>query len=121
MKKIALLLVLVFGFVTAQAQEKIKKNTYIKNGDLIEATLHYDNGVVSQTGFFTKDGKVTGEWISYSKQGEKTATAHYDNGVKVGKWFFWNNDTLTEVDYKDSRIAAVSTWKNEDSRVVSNK
>ncbi|MFT5891809.1 MAG: antitoxin component YwqK of YwqJK toxin-antitoxin module [Dokdonia sp.] len=121
MKKIALILVLVFGFVTVQAQERIKKNTYIQNGDRIEAVLYFDNGVVSQTGFFTEDGKLTGEWISYNAEGNKTATAKYDNGAKVGKWFFWNQDTLTEVDYKDSRIAAVSTWKNEDSRVVSNK
>ncbi|WP_299676430.1 nicotinic acid mononucleotide adenyltransferase [uncultured Dokdonia sp.] len=121
MKKILMLLVAVLMITSVQAQKETKKNTYIKNGDLIEATLYHDNGVVSQIGFFTKDGKVTGEWISYNTEGQKTATAQYDNGAKVGKWFFWNNDTLTEVDYKDSRIAAVNTWKNEGTRVVSNK
>jgi len=121
MKKIVVVLVLVFGFVTTQAQERVKKNTYIQNGDRIEAVLYFDNGEVSQTGFYTKEGKLTGEWVSYNLQGEKTATAQYDNGAKVGKWFFWNKDTLTEVDYKDSRIAAVNTWKNDGTRVVSNK
>ncbi len=121
MKKIVVVLVLVFGFATIQAQEKIKKNTYIQKGDLIEAVLYFDNGEVSQTGFYTKEGKLTGEWVSYNQQGEKTATAQYDNGAKVGKWFFWDNDTLREVDYKNSRIIAVNTWKNDGTRVVSNK
>lgn len=121
MKKIMMLVVAVLMITSVQAQKETKKNTYIKNGDLIEATLYHDNGVVSQTGFYTTKGKLTGEWISYSAEGQKTATAQYDNGAKVGKWFFWNNDTLTEVDYENSRIAAVNTWKNEGTRVVSNK
>ena len=121
MKKIVVLLILVFGFVTVQAQEKVKKNTYIQNGDRIEAVLYFDNGEVSQTGFYTKEGKLTGKWVSYNLEGEKTATANYDNGIKVGTWFFWNNDTLTEVDYENSRIASVNTWKNDGTRVVSNK
>lgn len=121
MKKIMMLLVAVLMITTVYAQEKTKKNVYIKKGDLIEATLYHDNGVVSQTGFYTAEGKLTGEWVSYNVQGEKTASAEYENGEKTGKWFFWNDDTLIEVDYKDSRIAAVNTWKNEGSRVVSNK
>jgi len=121
MRKIAILLMLVVGFVTVQAQEKVKKNTYIQKGDLIEAVLYFDNGEISQTGFYTKKGKLTGEWVSYNQNGKKTATATYDNGAKVGKWFFWNNDTLTEVDYENSRIASVNTWKNDGTRVVSNK
>jgi antitoxin component YwqK of YwqJK toxin-antitoxin module len=121
MKKIVVLLVLVFGFATVQAQERIKKNTYIQNGDRIEAVLYFDTGEVSQTGFYTKAGKLTGEWVSYNLEGKKTATALYDNGAKVGTWFFWNEDTLTEVAYENSRIASVNTWKNKDSRVVSNK
>ena len=99
MKKIMMLFVAVLMITTVHAQKETKKNVYIKKGDLIEATLYHDNGAVSQTGFFTEDGKLTGEWISYNAQGEKTATAQYDNGAKTGKWFFWNDDTLTEVDY----------------------
>ena len=121
MKKIVVLLALVFGFATAQAQEEVKKNTYIQNGDLIEATLYFDSGEISQIGFYTKEGKLTGDWISYNREGTKTAEAHYSNGAKVGTWFFWNDKTLTEVDYKDSRIASVNTWKNDGTRVVSNK
>lgn len=121
MKKIVVLIALVFGFATAQAQEKSKKDTYIQNGDLVEATLYFDNGVVSQTGFYTKEGKPTGQWLSYNREGEKTAKAQYSNGEKIGTWFFWSADKLTEVDYKDSRVASVNTWKNEGTQVVSNR
>ena len=121
MRMILMILVAGFMFTSVQAQQETTKNTYTKKGDVIEATIYHDNGTISQTGFFTKDGKLTGEWISYNTQGEKTATAQYSNGAKVGKWFFWNEDTLTEVDYEDSRIAAVNTWKNEGTRIVKNK
>lgn len=120
MRKVVVL-ALVLGFATVQAQEKSNKNIYVENGGLIEATLYYENGEVSQTGFYTKDGKVTGQWVSYNREGEKTAKAQYDNGTKVGTWFFWSADKLTEVDYQDSRVAVVNTWKNEDSKVASNR
>lgn len=115
-----LALALICGFATIQAQEEIKNN-YVLNGDIIEATLYTSEGTVSQTGFYTKDGVVTGEWVSYDREGNKTALAQYDRGVKVGKWFFWDKNTLTEVDYDNSQIAGVNVWKNEDSKVVSNK
>ncbi len=121
MKKLLMFALVAIITISAQAQEKEIKNTYIQKGDVVEATLHYDNGVVSQTGFFTKDGKLTGEWISFDRNGTKTAEAQYQNGKKVGTWFFWNDDKLTEVSYSNSRVAAVNVWKNEGERVVVNR
>ena len=121
MKKLMMIAVILGGFISAQAQEKIEKDTYILKGDVIEATLYHDNGVVSQSGTFTKEGKLTGTWTSYNRQGEKTAVGNYENNQKVGKWFFWTAEMLREVDYEDSKIAIVNTWVNEDTKVVSNK
>lgn len=122
MKKIVIAFALIFGFATTQAQEKNKKNTFVQNGDLIEATLHFDSGEISQTGFYTPDGKLTGKWLSFNREGKKTAEAQYKNGQKVGTWFFWSADTLTEVDYNKSVIASVNEWKdNEKTEVVINK
>lgn len=115
-----ILLVAVFTISAVQAQEKVK-NTYVDKGDVIEATLYFENGVVSQQGFYTKDGKLTGDWTSFNREGKKIAEAAYDQGKKVGTWFFWKGDTLTEVTYSDSKIASVNTWKNEGTRVVSNE
>lgn len=120
MRKMIVLLVAVFAITAVQAQEKIK-NTYIDKGDVIEAILYFDNGEVSQKGFYTKDGDLTGDWISYNREGTKIAEAQYENGNKVGTWFFWKGDTLTEVSYTNSKIASVNTWKNEGTRVVSNR
>ena len=81
-------------------------------GDLVKSTYFHENGTVSQEGFY-KNGKVHGEWVSYNEDGDKTAIASYNEGAKKGKWFFWNNKSLSEVDYSDSRVASVKTWKEE--------
>ena len=85
----------------------------------MQATLFHDNGLVAQTGFYTKDGKLQGEWNSFDVDGNKTATAYYNEGNKVGTWTFYNGNEMKKVDYSDSRIAQIKTWKVTDTRVVS--
>ena len=120
MKKL-LIVVALMGVVSfASAQEK-HKNIYVKEGNLIKATLFHDNGQISQKGYYTEDGKLQGEWVSYDTNGSKTAVANYEEGKKTGKWFFWNENTLSEVDYSQSKITGVNTWKHSGERVVSNE
>ena len=119
MKKLIMILAVILSVGITFAQE-INKDTYVLKGDVIEATLYHDNGVVAQTGFYTKDNKLQGEWISYDANGVKTAVANYDNGKKVGVWQFFNDQEMKEVSYKDSRIAEVKTWAVKSTRVVSN-
>lgn len=119
MKNILTLLVLVLIASSAIAQNN-KKGTYILDGDVIEATLFHDNGTIAQIGYYTADNKLTGEWISYDLNGNKTAVAQYNNGEKVGTWLFYQGDTKREVSYNDSRIAKVKTWTVTDTYVVSN-
>jgi len=92
----------------AQEKRDLKLN---KDTNLIEVVYYHDNGVVSQTGAYTTDGKLQGEWLSYSTDGKKQVSANYDNGQKVGKWFFWNKTTLKEVDYNNNVIANVNEWE----------
>lgn len=121
MKKIITFAAVILMVFTVQAQEKVK-DTYIKEGNLVKATLHHDNGSIAQIGFFTKDGELTGQWVSFDRSGNKTAEAHYDRGNKAGTWFFWTEDKLTEVDYTNSRVASVNVWQNTaKSEVVINK
>ncbi len=119
MKKLLVIVALIGAVSFVSAQEK--KNTYVKEGNLIKATLFYDNGQVSQEGYYTTDGKLQGEWVSFDRNGKKTAVANYDQGEKTGKWFFWNDGTLREVDYTQSKITSVNTWKIDGERVVSNE
>ncbi|AOZ98875.1 MULTISPECIES: toxin-antitoxin system YwqK family antitoxin [Flavobacterium] len=81
-------------------------------GNKVKATYFHENGKVQQTGFF-KNGKLEGKWTSYDQDGNKLAIAEYNNGEKVGKWFFWKDSTLSEVDYSNNQIASVKNWKKE--------
>ncbi|MDO6596485.1 nicotinic acid mononucleotide adenyltransferase [Oceanihabitans sp. 2_MG-2023] len=116
MKKIITVAILLFTMVSfAQNEKSIKFN---EDTSLYEATYFHDNGTVSQTGFFTKEGKLQGEWLSYDTKGVKTASAKYNVGIKVGKWFFWNNNVLKEVDYSNNLITSVNEWSNKSTLAI---
>ena len=117
-KKVMLLLALLISVVSvAQQERKLELN---KDTNLIEVTYYHDNGVVSQTGSYTLDGKLQGQWLSYDTEGKKSISANYDNGKKVGKWFYWNDTTLKEVDYTNNAITSVNEWDNKTSVAIRN-
>ena len=104
MKKSMLILLACFIGISSFAQkERVLKLNKEKN--LIEVVYYHDNGEVSQTGTYTLDGKLQGQWLSFDAEGNKTVLANYDNGKKVGKWFYWTNGTVKEVDYSANVIA----------------
>jgi antitoxin component YwqK of YwqJK toxin-antitoxin module len=109
MKKYIILSAILFSALTF-AQENNPKLEAV--GELVKTTYYFENGKIQQEGFF-KDGKLDGIWTSYDVNGNKLAVATYDNGEKTGKWFFWNGTNLNEVDYSNSRIASVKTWKKD--------
>lgn len=111
MKKCILFLFALMITVVSFGQQKrdLKLN---KDTNLIEVVYYHDNGVVSQTGFYTLDGKLQGDWLGFNTEGKKVVSANYDNGKKVGKWFYWNDKTLKEVDYNSNAIASVNEWTN---------
>jgi len=118
MKKLVILvLMLSVSFIYAQEERTLKLD---KEKNLIAVTYYHDNGEISQTGFYTEDGKLHGEWLSFCNEGNKLVSAKYDNGRKVGKWFYWSGDTLKEVDYSDNAIVNVTEWTNSDTKVASN-
>ncbi len=121
MKNIITLLAVIAIVGIGTAQEN--KSEYVLNGadsNVIEATLYHDNGTIAQTGFYTLNNKLQGEWISYDTNGNKTAIAKYDNGKKVGSWIFFQGETIKEVTYMNSKIAKVNTFKKDDTQIVSN-
>ncbi|MGJ8591761.1 MAG: toxin-antitoxin system YwqK family antitoxin [Aquaticitalea sp.] len=117
MKNIVLLVALL---LTSYGFAQDKKVTTEKQGDLIKATYFYDNGSIEQVGTLNQDGKLHGEWVSYDLNGKKLALGNYDNGKKVGKWFFWQTDSLKEVDYSNNVIASVNEWSNKTSVAIRN-
>jgi len=106
------------GFTYAQNEKNPKIE---KKGNLTLVTYYHDNGAVEQTGMFNEIGKLHGEWTSYDLEGNKVTVGTYDSGKKVGKWFFWEGDSLKEVDYIDSKIVNVNKWNNKTKVAISNK
>jgi antitoxin component YwqK of YwqJK toxin-antitoxin module len=101
----------------AQTENNLVKKE--KVGDLEKVTMYYETGEIHQVGYILKN-KLHGEWKSYDKEGNKIAKATYDKGDKVGKWFFWNDGLLSEVDYDNNKIVQVNTWDKLDTQLVSN-
>lgn len=119
MKKIAIILVMLCVSFTYAQDEKAPE--LVKKGDLTLVTYFHDNGEVQQTGAFNAEGKLQGEWISYDVEGNKVAVGTYEAGKKTGKWFFWEGNSLKEVDYIDSRIVSVNKWDNKTKVAVRNR
>ncbi|MDN3491928.1 toxin-antitoxin system YwqK family antitoxin [Winogradskyella bathintestinalis] len=110
MKKIVVVIVILcVGFTYAQDKNHVKLE---KKGELTVATYFHDNGEIQQTGTFDVNGKLDGKWTSFDVEGNKLAVGNYNAGKKVGKWFFWEGDSLKEVDFVDSKIVSVNQWDN---------
>lgn len=111
MKKIIIVLVMLcVGFTYAQDKKEPKLE---KKGDVTEVTYYHENGEIEQKGTFNANGKLHGEWVSFDAEGNKVALGNYSNGKKVGKWFFWEGNSLNEVDFIDSKIVSVNKWDNK--------
>lgn len=97
MKNIAILAIALFTTISfAQKERTLNLN---KETNLIEVVYFHDNGEVSQTGTYTAEGKLEGEWLSFDEKGTKQVTAYYKNGKKVGKWVYMIEGKIKEVDY----------------------
>lgn len=107
MKKLILLTFTFLITVVSFGQDQKRELKLNKETNLIDVVYYHDNGAVSQTGSYTADGKLQGEWLSFNTEGKKTVSANYDNGKKVGKWFYWTNGTVKEVDYSSNVIAGL--------------
>lgn len=119
MKKIVVLLIMLsvcFSYAQDNKAPKVEKKD---NVTLV--TYYHDNGIISQKGTFNAQGNVHGEWKMFDENGKKIAMGTYDNGKKVGKWFFWQDDSLKEVDYIDSKIVSVNKWDNKTKVALNNR
>ena len=103
---------LVFIGTAAYAQTSIQPK-FEEEGTIISATYFHENGAIQQQGTFNKKGKLDGLWVSYNESGVKLSQGNYDKGIKTGKWFFWTESSLKEVDYMDSKITNVNEWNSK--------
>jgi antitoxin component YwqK of YwqJK toxin-antitoxin module len=112
MKNAVLFLVFLFALQITSAQnpsieyKKVSKNT--------EMISYYENGLVKEQGYFDAAGKLTGNWVKYDAAGKVLVQGVYSNGKKVGKWLFWEGNTLREVDFADNKLAKMNLWTREE-------
>lgn len=114
---IAFLMIMSITFTFAQNEPKVE---YKKDGDLTIATYYHENGNIEQQGAFNAEGQLHGVWKSYDTSGNKISMGNYINGKRNGKWLFWQNDMLREVDYLNSKVLSVNEWTDRE-RVAVNK
>lgn len=96
-----------YGF--AQQEKEVRLNT---DTSLIETTYYHDNGEISQKGTFDLAGKLHGEWVSFSETGEKVSKGSYEKGIRTGKWVFWTDGNVKEVEFSHNVIASVVNTKS---------
>lgn len=106
MKKAILIFALIFS---TYAYPQDIEPTFEKVGKMIKATYFHENGEVAQAGYLL-NGKLHSEWLMFDTAGKKIASGKYVNGQREGKWFFWEDEILREVDFKENRIASVKNW-----------
>jgi len=112
------ILIFIFGFSFAQELPELDQQ---KMDELREVIYYHDNGQMSQKGTFNAEGKLHGVWTSYDINGNKTMVGIYKNNRKVGKWLIWNDGTLREIEYSNSKVVSVSEWQDKVQLAVSNR
>jgi|AntDeeMinimDraft_4_1070355.scaffolds.fasta_scaffold34693_1 antitoxin component YwqK of YwqJK toxin-antitoxin module len=120
-KTLIILALLISGAIYAQDSGSQEKNVdWQAKDNLVQGTYYFDNGTVHQQGTFNQNGKLHGEWVMFDRKGNKTALGTYTNGKKDGKWFFWEENQLTEVDFNSNEIMDVTQWRNQQSIAAMN-
>jgi len=111
--------IVLFLFVTVAFTQNVQPPKFEKQGHQTKAIYFHENGRVEQEGYFDKQNKLHGTWTSYNSLGNKVSIGKYHHGLKVGKWLFWTNHSLKEVDFENNIIANVNEWQNK-IRVATN-
>ena len=109
MKAILSIAIMLFTVATFAQEQRVEFEKADNN--LVKATYYFaDNSdVVERVGFFNKDKKLQGTWITYNKAGEKTAVANYENGKKHGEWLYYADGKVKVVTYEFNKITDVKT------------
>ena len=83
----------------------------------MKATYYHENGMVAQQGYFLNE-ELHEEWNMFDNNGQLIAKGKYQMGKRTGKWFFYDQQGVKEVDYKDNKIVNVVKHDSAESIVV---
>jgi len=87
------------------------KKEYIVLSEGYKVTSYYENGSVSEIGYFDSNKKKTGEWISYFEEGKIKMKASFKNDKKDGKWEVYDSvgKLIILIDYKNNKRKFICT------------
>lgn len=112
-----ILLFLLLSY-SIMGQEASPKKELKKNGKSYDYILYHDNGTIAQRGSLINQ-KLEGIWVRFSPEGKKISQGMFTNGKKTGKWFFWNKQGLIEADFEDNKLVKAVSW-NEGQTLAEN-
>lgn len=71
---------------------------YDDKGNIINAQIFNDNGIVVSEGLLTEEGKKEGHWKNFFENGEVKSEGLFKNNRQVGEWkFFFNGGSPEQV------------------------
>ena len=127
MKKLFISAFALLVLLPINSQEKIElNNTGIENlehelnmfNPVVEVEIMHDNGKIYQKGFLMNN-MLHGRWESYNVKGELVVLGEFVRGKKTGKWIFWSDDKLTEVNFKNNKVLSHHSWNNSSEGIAS--
>ena len=93
------------------------EHLYNRLDPITEVILYHDNGKTYQKGFLLNN-MLHGRWESYNFKGELAVLGQFLKGKKTGKWIFWNDDKLVEVNFKNNKVLSHHSWDNPSKRLA---
>ena len=126
MKNIYTIVIILVGvFSYSQSSIDVKnigtedlEHMYNRLDPVSQVVIYHDNGNIYQKGFLKND-KLHGRWESFDNNGNLVVVGEYKNGKKKGKWFFWNDNQLKEVNFKNNKVLSHYSWINSTSTIAS--
>jgi antitoxin component YwqK of YwqJK toxin-antitoxin module len=126
MKNIYTIVIILVGvFSYSQSSIDVKnigtedlEHMYNRLDPMSQVVIYHDNGNIYQKGFLKND-KLHGRWESFDNNGNLVVVGEYKNGKKKGKWFFWNDNQLKEVNFKNNKVLSHYSWTNSTSTIAS--
>ena len=105
MKKLFIIVLSLFLFVNVNANGN---DTIILNGNKLELTRTYENGVVREKGTYNLNKERHGDWVSYYRNGQTSTIGHFKNDKKDGEWRHYNREgsLLAIIVYEENQIVS---------------
>ena len=91
-----------------------------KNGEIVNAKIYNDNGILVSEGIVDEAGNRNGNWKDFYPDGKIKAEGQYSENRKTGLWKFYSpNGNIEQIGYyANDRPNGLWTWYYEDGTLL---